>query len=338
MCWELGVNSSADPCPLATKPLPVLLLPCFPRMPAGLHGSRTTGSAALTFPIRRKRCFLASCEVCSGRAVGSDSGGAAAALPAPHGIPVSGRSTERIPGPAAPWIPAHGEAAGICVPVPCPGCGGCRVFPAGLVSDRTEWIKKCEGLKAGRTLGCARAVIHGSLWLGSRSRLCVLKDRQVWNSLPTNISPGHSISCTFPTWLRHGALEADYPAISADKVLFPLSSSQIFPGKCGAWRSVLPWEHACGFHHAEESCARGAGVSPSCAIRDTNSPAPGPFPKESRDVFFWSSWYWIGRSLWSWRQWEGSRFSQGDRGSACFHLNSILLVPLFPHPCQSMCC
>lgn len=112
MCRELGVNSSADPCPLATKPLPVPLLPCFPRMPAGLHGSRTTGSAALTFPIRRKRCFLASCEVCSGRAVGNDSGGAAAALPAPRGIPVLGRSTERIPGPAAPWIP------GVCPPRP----------------------------------------------------------------------------------------------------------------------------------------------------------------------------------------------------------------------------
>ncbi|XP_058704951.1 uncharacterized protein LOC131584140 isoform X2 [Poecile atricapillus] len=62
MCWELGVNSSADPCPLATKPLPVLLLLCFPRMPAELRGSRTTGSAALTFPIIRKRCFLASCK------------------------------------------------------------------------------------------------------------------------------------------------------------------------------------------------------------------------------------------------------------------------------------
>ncbi|XP_058704941.1 uncharacterized protein LOC131584140 isoform X1 [Poecile atricapillus] len=99
MCWELGVNSSADPCPLATKPLPVLLLLCFPRMPAELRGSRTTGSAALTFPIIRKRCFLASCKVCSGIAVGNDSGGAVAALSAPHGIPCFGQEHQ-----ADPWI------------------------------------------------------------------------------------------------------------------------------------------------------------------------------------------------------------------------------------------
>ncbi|XP_053800516.1 GTP-binding protein Rhes-like isoform X2 [Vidua chalybeata] len=49
---------------------------------------------------------------------------------------------------------------------------------------------------------------------------CVLEDWQAWKSLTTNISPGHNISCTFPTRLCCGALEVDHAEITALTVRF----------------------------------------------------------------------------------------------------------------------
>nr|XP_030129478.3 uncharacterized protein LOC115495434 [Taeniopygia guttata] len=262
MCWELGVNSSADPCPLATKPLPVLLLLCFPRMPAGLGGSRTAGSSALTFPIIRKRCFLASCKVCSGIAGGNDSGGALAAPSAPRGIPCLGQECHADPWPCSSLDPSFGkENLSSDVepdlfsqhdPAACrnllqwqTGTGHqetllqmekqlgsmslCLVLDVNAEVSQQDW---CQKEQSEPRKGCDSW--EPLAWFPEQAP-CVLKDRGVWKSLTTNISPGHNISCIFPTPLCCGVPEVDHAAITGDNVLFPLSPSQIFPGKRGTW-------------------------------------------------------------------------------------------------------
>ncbi|XP_053835331.1 ras-related and estrogen-regulated growth inhibitor-like isoform X1 [Vidua macroura] len=90
---------------------------------------------------------------------------------------------------------------------------------------------------------------------------CVLEDWQAWKSLTTNISPGHNISCTFPTRLCCGAPEVDHAVITA----------LVSPGICvPRVRSVL------GSDGKSQDAAQGVArlVRSSQDAQGTSMPAP----------------------------------------------------------------